>query len=272
MAAAPSISPLPAPQTVAARRRQDSTLARLIRHPLFVFGLIILLGLLLLATLAPLIGRGDPQTIYPKGLDSLGVPSAPGGEFKLGADTLGRDVWTRVLYGAQLSLLVAFCAMITSTVIGTTIGLLGGFFRRLGRCGFDALHRNRGGVTDDSVGDYAHTVVLPKQIPGFWLFQKIGHQSRFEHFEITAGDWTCDVGRHRARGARANSGIARARVRRSRARAGPFQRRDFCGAICCLTSRHISDSGDGAEHFARSRIVVSGLGPARSGFVGRTHR
>ena len=173
MAAAPLLSPLPAPQTVAPARRQDSTLARLIRHPLFLIGLIILLGLLLLAALAPLIGRGDPQTIYPNGIDALGVPHAPGGEFKFGADTQGRDVWTRVLYGAQLSLLVAFCAMITSTIIGTTIGLLGGFF---------------GGWVDAALTRFTEivaalptillaitlAVVLPKQIPDFWLFQKLG--------------------------------------------------------------------------------------------------
>ncbi len=131
MAAAPLTSPLPAPQIVAPRRRNDSTWARLLRHPLFLIGMAILLTLLTMAIFAEPLTRGtpsDPQQIYADGVNQLGVPHAPGGDFPLGADTLGRDVWTRVVYGARLSLLVAFCAMITSTLIGTTIGLLGGFF------------------------------------------------------------------------------------------------------------------------------------------------
>ena len=142
MAAAPLTSPLPAPQTVAPRRRNASTWARLRRHPLFLIGAAILVALLFMAVFAGAIGHDtprhiengvattapDPGFIYPDGVNELGSPHAPGGGFLMGADTLGRDVWTRVVYGARLSLLVAFCAMITSTIIGTTIGLLGGFY------------------------------------------------------------------------------------------------------------------------------------------------
>ena len=173
MAAAPLTSPLPAPQIVAPARRNDSTGARLIRHPLFLIGMAILLALLWMAIFAANLGRGnppDPQQIYADGLNELGVPHAPGGEFRLGADTLGRDVWTRVLYGARLSLLVAFCAMITSTIIGTTVGLLGGFF---------------GGWVDATLTRLTEivaalptillaitlAVVLPERMPEFFLFR-----------------------------------------------------------------------------------------------------
>ena len=166
-------SPLSAPQSVAPRRRSDSTGARLIRHPLFLLGLAILCGLLFLALLAPIIGRGDPQDIYPNGINALGVPHAPGGGFLMGADTSGRDVWTRMVYGARLSLLVAFCAMMTSTLIGTTIGLLGGFF---------------GGWVDATLTRFTEivaalptillaitlAVVLPDRLPNFFLFQMLG--------------------------------------------------------------------------------------------------
>ena len=170
MAAAPLTQPLPEPQLRARAPRDDSTWHRLKRHPLFLLGAGLLVLLLALALLAPQIGRGDPQQIYPNGIDPLGVPHAPKDGFLLGADTLGRDVWTRVVYGARLSLLVAFCAMITSTLIGTTIGLLGGFF---------------GGWVDATLTRFTEivaslptillaitlAVVLPERLPNFWLFQ-----------------------------------------------------------------------------------------------------
>ena len=184
MAAAPVTSPLPAPQTVTAKRRNDSTWARLRRHPLFLIGATILLALLFLAIFAAPLGHDtprhiqdgvsttapDPGFLYPNGVNELGVPHAPGDGFVLGADTLGRDVWTRVLYGARLSLLVAFCAMITSTIIGTTIGLLGGFF---------------GGWVDAALTRFTEivaalptillaitlAVVLPERMPNFFLFR-----------------------------------------------------------------------------------------------------
>ncbi len=187
MAAAPLTTPLPAPQTVSPRRRADSTGARLVRHPLFLLGAAITLTLLCMAIFAESIGHDtprrvidgiattapDPKFIYPDGIDALGVPHAPGGGFVLGADTAGHDVWTRIVYGARLSLLVAFCAMITSTVIGTTIGLLGGFF---------------GGWVDVALTRFTEivaalptvllaitlAVVLPERLPNFFLFKILG--------------------------------------------------------------------------------------------------
>ena len=87
-----------------------------------------------LAVAASILGRGEPGALpialqsFPEGLDALGVPHGPGKGFLLGADSQGRDVWTRLLFGARLSLSIALCAMVTSTLIGTTIGLLAGYF------------------------------------------------------------------------------------------------------------------------------------------------
>ena len=178
MAAAPLSSSLPAPQTApgVTKRHADSTWARLRRHPLFLLGAAILCALLFMAIFADAITPGtpsNPQQIYPNGINALGVPHAPGGGFLLGADTSGRDVWTRVVYGARLSLLVAFCAMITSTIIGTTIGLLGGFF---------------GGWVDAALTRFTEivaalptillaitlAVVLPQRLPNFFLFKMLG--------------------------------------------------------------------------------------------------
>lgn len=89
-----------------------------------------LLVLLVLAAFASKLSPypHDPKHGFDNALDALGVPHAPGAGFLLGADTLGRDVWTRLLFGARLSLSIAFCAMLTSTLIGTFIGLLAGYF------------------------------------------------------------------------------------------------------------------------------------------------
>lgn len=110
-------------------------MGRFLRHPLARLGGALLLVLLLASLGAERLSPAPPsltshkwEHIFPNGLNTLGVPHAPGNGFPLGADTLGRDVWTRLLFGARLSLSIALCAMLTSTLIGTLVGLLGGFF------------------------------------------------------------------------------------------------------------------------------------------------
>src|SRR5437870_2833537 len=95
---------------------------RFLRHPLALSGGGLVLLLVLLALLALLLGKhapgqrfADPKMIWPNGTDAVGVPHPPGGGFLMGADTLGRDVWTRLLFGAQISLTVAVCSVLTST-------------------------------------------------------------------------------------------------------------------------------------------------------------
>ncbi|PQV64663.1 peptide/nickel transport system permease protein [Abditibacterium utsteinense] len=161
---------LPAPKSA------PNTFARFVKNPLALVGALILLLLFAGALLAPWLGKtADPNQIYAAGLDKLGVPTAPGATFRLGADTLGHDVWTRVIFGARVSLGVAFCAMLTSTLIGTTLGLLGGFF---------------GGRTDRALTRFTEIIaalptillaitlskVLPDRLPDFWLF-KLFHVS-----------------------------------------------------------------------------------------------
>jgi ABC-type dipeptide/oligopeptide/nickel transport system permease subunit len=130
MAVAPSSFEAPAvPAALAARSVRDlSFTRRLLRHRLAQVGLAIIATLFFIAVFAPLLVRVDPTESLPNGLDSLGSPHRPGAGFPLGADTLGRDVLARTLYGTRVSLLVAGCAMLTATFIGTTIGLVSGFF------------------------------------------------------------------------------------------------------------------------------------------------
>ena len=91
--------------------------------------------LLLLATLAataPLLTRlhllHPPNQQDINGLDEDGMPLPPGGHYLLGTDNLGRDVLSRVIYGARVSLTLGVGAMLVATLIGVGIGLVSGFY------------------------------------------------------------------------------------------------------------------------------------------------
>ena len=101
---------------------------RLKKHRLAQLGFALVVLLLLAAIFAPLLTKFAPDAIVPKGLNFSGEPHPPGDGFVLGADALGRDVWSRVVFGARISLLVGVFAMVTAVIVGTTIGLLSGFF------------------------------------------------------------------------------------------------------------------------------------------------
>jgi peptide/nickel transport system permease protein len=89
----------------------------------------IMVGLVVAAAvLAPLLAAADPLTQFRDGLSDVGTPLPPGGRFLLGTDHLGRDLWSRVLYGAQISLLVSLIANLTAAFIGTLIGVLAGYY------------------------------------------------------------------------------------------------------------------------------------------------
>ena len=119
-------------------------LRRLARDSQGLLGLLICGLLFAAALLAPLLTPFDSLTQYDDGLTSVGLPQPPGttitipaGEAAsavrhravLGTDNLGRDLWTRLLFGARISLLVGLLAMLTAVFIGAAIGLLAGFLR-----------------------------------------------------------------------------------------------------------------------------------------------
>jgi peptide/nickel transport system permease protein len=96
------------------------------RHPtIFVGGLLV--GLMIfIAVFAPYLGTKDPTALAPA--RRTRVPSAL---YWFGTDMLGRDVYSRVLYGSRVSLLVGFAVAVFASVLGTFIGLLAGFVRVL---------------------------------------------------------------------------------------------------------------------------------------------
>ena len=105
---------------------------RLRQDKVAVASLVVILLLALVAILAPVIAAWvghPPDTPYTNnGLSSTGLPVAPSGTFFFGTDSLGRDLFVRVLYGAQISLLVGFVSTAIGTVLGVSIGMTAGYF------------------------------------------------------------------------------------------------------------------------------------------------
>ena len=96
------------------------------RHPTAIIGAVILLLMIVIAFAAPWLGTIDPQAVAP--IRRLRQPSA---QYWFGTDMLGRDVYSRVLYGARVSLTVGLAVALLATVIGLAIGLVTGYIRLL---------------------------------------------------------------------------------------------------------------------------------------------
>ena len=97
---------------------------RLRRDKVTLFFGLVLLAVFLSAILAPWIAPADPYaTSMLRRLKPIGTPGYP-----LGADELGRDMLTRLLYGGRLSLLMGLLPVVNATVIGCVLGLVAGFF------------------------------------------------------------------------------------------------------------------------------------------------
>jgi len=101
---------------------------RLRRHPGAAVGAVLVGTVLALAAIGPLAAPYDPAAIQPGGLDELdGTPSQPSERFPLGTDGLGRDVLSRLLHGARVSLTVALVATVIAVVVGVGVGVTAGY-------------------------------------------------------------------------------------------------------------------------------------------------
>jgi peptide/nickel transport system permease protein len=97
-------------------------LRRIINHNLALVGLIILVPMFLCAILAPIISLHDP--VEP---DLKNILTGPTWSHPFGTDMLGRDVFSRVIYGSRISLLVGFVSVGIATLIGIMIGAISGY-------------------------------------------------------------------------------------------------------------------------------------------------
>ena len=96
------------------------------RHPTVMIGVMLLLAMAAMALLAPYLGTVDPVAVAP--VKRLRPPS---GLYWFGTDSYGRDVYSRTLYGARVSLTVGLSVAMFGTALGLAIGLVTGFVRRL---------------------------------------------------------------------------------------------------------------------------------------------
>jgi peptide/nickel transport system permease protein len=125
---------------IAAPAKPAVSLRKMLLNPAVLFGGTIIAIVLLMGLLAPWLGTIDPGSINP-----IARNKVPGAEMtlrtdtgerikmiaKFGTDSLGRDVYSRVIYGARVSLLVGVSVALISVACGLFIGVLAGFFRLL---------------------------------------------------------------------------------------------------------------------------------------------
>jgi len=107
-------------------RQRGPVLTFVRRNPTIVLGGSLLLLMVMIAILAPFLGTVDPTALAPA--KRTRPPSA---QFWFGSDMLGRDVYSRVIYGTRISLIVGFAVAAVASAIGTFVGLVSGFFRPL---------------------------------------------------------------------------------------------------------------------------------------------
>jgi len=106
--------------------RKDASLASLMwKHPSVFWGGLLLVIMVVIAIVGPMLAA-DPVAITP--MNRLKVPS---GEFWFGTDYLGRNVFSRVIYGARISLVVGLAVAVIAVVLGLIIGLVSGYIRWL---------------------------------------------------------------------------------------------------------------------------------------------
>jgi peptide/nickel transport system permease protein len=94
------------------------------RHPTIVVGGVLLLFMMAMAVFAPWLGTVDPQALAP--VRRLKWPAM---QYWFGTDMLGRDVYSRTIYGARVSLIVGISVAVLATSIGLLIGVVAGFTR-----------------------------------------------------------------------------------------------------------------------------------------------
>jgi peptide/nickel transport system permease protein len=126
--------------TVAVAPSRPGASARALRNPGVIGGGIVMVLVVLIGLMAPWLGTIDPTAISPAARNRV-----PGAEFSIrtdtgerikmvarfGTDSLGRDIYSRVIYGARVSLLVGVVVAVISIAAGLFIGLMAGFFRWL---------------------------------------------------------------------------------------------------------------------------------------------
>ncbi|MFC5737321.1 ABC transporter permease [Sinirhodobacter huangdaonensis] len=112
-----------------AAARPQGALRRLLQRKLALIGLALIVVVTAGAIFAPWIAPFAPEDQMFDGLTLEGAPMPPGDKFWLGTDLLGRDLFSRILFGARTSLVIGVVANGLALLIGTLIGVTAGYFR-----------------------------------------------------------------------------------------------------------------------------------------------
>lgn len=106
------------------RNHFSTTMKRLLHNRLAMAGLIICVFVIVVALFAPLLAPNDPyfQT-YTE------ILKGPSKQFPMGTDNLGRCVFSRILYGTRITIIVGFVAVLIALTLGTVLGLVAGYYR-----------------------------------------------------------------------------------------------------------------------------------------------
>lgn len=115
---------LPLPDIIEYVPRRAGFLGLVSRNVPATIGAVVLGLLVLVSILAPFLGTVDPLAISPALRARL-----PASEYWFGTDILGRDLYSRVIYGTRISLLVGFAVAVFATAIGSLIGMISGYVR-----------------------------------------------------------------------------------------------------------------------------------------------
>jgi peptide/nickel transport system permease protein len=99
------------------------------RDPLALAALAVIVLLVLAALGAPWLAPHDPAEQFFDGLSLEGAPLPPGGKFLLGTDLLGRDLLSRLIFGARTSLMIGVAANTTAVALGALVGVVAGYLQ-----------------------------------------------------------------------------------------------------------------------------------------------
>ena len=100
------------------------SLNKMISNKLGMIGFIVVVVMSLMSICAPLLTNIDPTVT-----DMANINRSPGGLHLLGTDSIGRDLFSRLLYGGRISISIGIISALTTSLIGTVLGLIAGYFR-----------------------------------------------------------------------------------------------------------------------------------------------
>jgi peptide/nickel transport system permease protein len=122
----------------------------MLRNHAALFGIAVIVVMAFAALLSPQLAPYPPDEQFFDGLTLEGAPLPPNARFWLGTDLLGRDLLSRLIFGARTSLIIGVAANGVAVLVGTLLGVVAGYLER-GRRHLQPVHRCPGGWRPDRI-------------------------------------------------------------------------------------------------------------------------